>query len=116
MVKQGEKLKIGIIGTGLQGRRRAEALRQFDDAELIAVASDSSAQSKLLADDMKCEVMGKGEDLVVRKDIDVIAVCTPPNWHLPMCIAALEQGKHLLCEKPCPQSRLMHVDLSSNRK
>jgi len=100
MVKNGGKLRIGIIGTGLQGRRRAEALRQFDDAQLIAVSSNLPAQARRLAEDMKCELMDDWDKLVIRQDIDVIIVCTPPDCHLPMCNAALENGKHVLCEKP----------------
>jgi predicted dehydrogenase len=49
---------------------------------------------------MGCEATDNWEDVVARQDIDIVAVCTPPNWHLPMCLAALEQGKHVLCEKP----------------
>ncbi|MCX6003860.1 MAG: Gfo/Idh/MocA family oxidoreductase [Chloroflexi bacterium] len=100
MVKHSGKLRVGIIGTGLQGRRRAEALRQFEDTKLIAVTSNLPAQAKHLAEDMKCELMGDWEGLVVRQDIDVVFVCTPPDCHLPMCNAALKNGKHVLCEKP----------------
>lgn len=100
MVKNTEVLKVGIIGTGLQGRRRAEALTSSDDAQLIAVTSNLKDQAKRLAEDMKCETIDNWEKLVVRKDIDVIIVCTPPNCHLPMCNASLENGKHVLCEKP----------------
>ena len=49
---------------------------------------------------MKCELMDDWDKLVIRQDIDVIIVCTPPDCHLPMCNAALENGKHVLCEKP----------------
>ncbi len=100
MVNQDAKLKIGIIGTGLQGRRRAEALRQLNDAELIAVTSNMPEQAAQLAADMKCEVIARWEDMVIRKDLDIIAVCTPPDCHLPMCVASLKNGKHVLCEKP----------------
>ena len=100
MVNQDAKLKIGIIGTGLQGRRRAEALRQLNDAELVAVTSNMPEQATQLAADMKCEVVARWEDMVNRKDLDIIAVCTPPDCHLPMCVASLKNGKHVLCEKP----------------
>jgi len=100
MVKKSGIFKVGIIGTGLMGRRRAEALRKFKDARLIAVASDLNEQAIQLADDMNCEQMDDWLQMVVRKDIDVIIVCTPPDCHLMMCKAALENGKHVLCEKP----------------
>ncbi len=100
MVDNGSKIRAGIIGTGLMGRRRAEALRCFKDVELVAVSSDLCEQAKCLANDMNCEQTDSWQQLVCRKDIDVILVCTPPDCHLPMCAAALENGKHVLCEKP----------------
>ena len=99
MVKS-QKFKIGIIGCGLQGRRRAEALKQFDDAQLLAVADIKHEKAKNLAQNMGCESTGNWEDLVARKDLNIIAVCTPQDSHLAICTAALEHGKHVLCEKP----------------
>jgi len=100
MVKNSGIQRVGIIGTGLQGRRRAGVLRQFSDTQLIAVTSNLTEQSRRLAEDMKCEMIDDWEKMITRQDIDIIIVCTPPNWHLPMCNAALENGKHVLCEKP----------------
>lgn len=94
------KMKVGIIGAGLQGRRRARALKQFDDVKLVIVAAAHWERAKLLADEMGCQATSNWEEVVARDDIDAVIVCTPPNLHLPMCAAALKQGKHVLCEKP----------------
>lgn len=99
MVKA-KNLKIGIIGCGLQGKRRAEALKKFPDAELVAVTDVLLPRAKMLAEEMKCKVANNWEDIIAMKEIDIVAVCTPPNAHLPICTAALKQGKHVLCEKP----------------
>jgi predicted dehydrogenase len=53
-----------------------------------------------LAQRMGCEAAAGWEPLVERRDIDVIVVCTPPHLHAVISIAAMEAGKHVLCEKP----------------
>jgi len=100
MVKESGKLRVGIIGTGLMGRRRAEALRAFKNVQLIGVSSDLPVQAKQLAEDMTCEFIEDWGKLASRQAIDIIIVSTPPDSHLTMCSAALENGKHVLCEKP----------------
>lgn len=92
-------MRIGIVGAGLQGKRRALALKPSQD-ELVLVADTDLPRAKLLAGEMKCEATDSWEDAVRRKNIDVIFVCTPPHLHAPISIAALKAGKHVLCEKP----------------
>src|SRR5690606_420073 len=46
------------------------------------------------------EVAEDWRDLVARDDLDAVAIATPPAAHLEMVTAALEAGKHVLCEKP----------------
>jgi predicted dehydrogenase len=100
MVKRNNNSRVGIIGTGLMGRRRAEALQRFEDTQLTAVSSDMKEQAKKLADDMNCEQVDDWRKLAVRPDIDIVIISTPPDCHLPMCKVALENGKHVLVEKP----------------
>ena len=92
-------MRIGIVGAGLQGRRRAQALKKSGD-ELIIVAAAHLERAKLLADEMECEATDDWEKVVTRDGIDAVLVCTPPHLHEPMCIQAMENGKHVLCEKP----------------
>ena len=93
-------LQVGIIGAGLQGGRRAPVLKQFPGTRLVMVASASLDAAQRLADSMGCEAIDRWEEVIERSDIDVVVVCTPPNLHATMSIAAMNRGKHVLCEKP----------------
>ena len=96
-------MRVGIIGAGLQGRRRAHAVKQFND-KLLIVADVHWEQAKLLADEMGCEVTTNWEEVVSREDIEAVLVCTPPHLHAPISITAMKKGKHVLCEKPLARS------------
>jgi predicted dehydrogenase len=49
---------------------------------------------------MNCEAAVGWQEIVTRRDIDIILVCTPPDSHAAISISALQHGKHVLCEKP----------------
>ena len=93
--------QVGIIGAGLQGGRRAPVLRRFPETRLAMIASRTMDSAKKLASSMGgCDTTTRWQDVVERVDIDIVMVCTPPNMHATMSIAAMEHGKHVLCEKP----------------
>ncbi len=92
-------MKVGIIGAGRQGGRRAEALKQAGD-ELILVADSHPESARRLAADAECRAVADWEAVTSHQEIEVVVVCTPPDVHLPICLAAIAAGKHVLCEKP----------------
>ena len=97
--KAGISMKVGIIGAGLQGRRRAGAILESGD-ELVMVADLESERAKLLADAMNCQATDKWETVAISEDIEAVVICTPPQLHEMVSLAALRQRKHVLCEKP----------------
>ena len=101
MAKSDKSFRVGLIGAGLQGGRRAPVLKQFKDTELVMVASLHQDHARSLADSAGCdEATDRWQDIIERDDINVVLVCTPPHLHAPMSIAAMRAGKHGLCEKP----------------
>lgn len=91
-------MNVVLIGAGLQGRRRAEAIDGSD--RLLAVANSDQRAASRLAAEVGCSVADGWEELVRRPEVDVVVVCTPPHMHAPIAIAAAQAGKHVLCEKP----------------
>ena len=93
-------MKVGLIGAGRQGRRRAQAVKELEETELVIVADIDSNAARQLAKEMDCESTNNWEEVVARNDLEAIIVTTPNHLHALMSIAALTKGKHVLCEKP----------------
>lgn len=93
-------MRVAIIGAGLQARRRAPVIKDWPGAELAVITSKTGNTAAALAVKMGCEASAGWEQVVTRPDIDVVLVCTPPDIHAAISIAAMRAGKHVLCEKP----------------
>lgn len=92
-------MRVGLIGTGLQGKRRSSVLKPCGD-ELVAVASANIEMAQKFTDEMGGQPVASWEEVTKRNDIDVVIISTPPNLHEAVSVSALENGKHVLCEKP----------------
>ncbi len=92
-------MKVAIIGSGRQGHRRAKALKDCGDELIIAVDVNLA-----LATELRKEYGGKAYTdwrvAIKDKNVDAVIICTPPDTHAAIAIAALGAGKHVLCEKP----------------
>ena len=108
MVGDRGELGIGMVGYAFMGRAHSQAWRTvgrfFDlpftprmaaicgrDQALVAAAADRLGWAAWETD---------WKRLVERDDVDLVDVCTPGSSHAEISIAALETGKHVLCEKP----------------
>ena len=101
-------LNIGMVGYGFMGRTHSNAFRQvshfFDvpyEPVLKTVCARNEARARAFAAKWGYEsVATDWRKLVESPDIDVIDIVTPSHTHLELAWAALEAGKHVLCEKP----------------
>ena len=96
-----DKLKVGIIGVGGIARTHMPGWAASEHADLIA-GSDINADvlNHWGKNNNISSLSTDPEDLFKNPDIDIIDICTPNNYHAPLAIAALEAGKHVICEKP----------------
>src|SRR5215813_1523602 len=93
-------MRVGVIGCGLIGHRRADVVRGSVGDELVIIADIERSRAEAVAGLTGCSVTTNWQEVVVRDDVDVIIVSTTNNWLAPLTIAALRHGKHVLCEKP----------------
>ena len=95
-----DTLRVGIVGLGI-GRHHLRAYQQIPGIEIVAVADADPARLKEFgAANGVPNLYEDYKPLVARDDLDIVNVCTPNFLHAPVAIAAMESGKHVLCEKP----------------
>ncbi len=94
-------LKVGIIGVGGIAATHMPGWAASPHAEVVA-GSDVNAEvlKQWGAKNGVGRLATDAQELIGDPDIDIIDVCTPNNYHAPLAIAALDAGKHVICEKP----------------
>jgi predicted dehydrogenase len=95
-----ERLRIGIVGAGFVARLHARSAR-IVGAELVGVASSSPERAAAACPELGAErAFESAAELIGSAEVDVVHICTPNHLHLPLALAAIEAGKHVVCEKP----------------
>jgi predicted dehydrogenase len=97
---EGARLRVGIVGAGFIGAVHARS-SLLAGGRVTAVAASSQASARAAATKLGAErAFASAQELVASDEVDVVHVCTPNHLHVPLAQAALEAGKHVVCEKP----------------
>lgn len=92
---------MGLIGTGFARRVQLPGLRLVPGVVVTAIASGTRANADAVAQEFGIpHVFDDGADLARSGHADLIIVSSTPDSHVRYTIAALEAGRHVLCEKP----------------
>ena len=96
-----EKIRIGIIGTGFARTVQIPAFQSFDNVEIVSIASGHQENAEKTARDFNIpHFTDDWRETIKRDDVDLVCITTPPVFHREMTLFALENDKHILCEKP----------------
>ncbi len=119
----GEPVRTAMIGTGNRGGWVLKEIMKQPDVKIVALCDIKpdrldAAASTAARDNPK--TFTDYRKLLERKDVDAVFIDTPCDLHVEMAIAALQNGKHVYCEKPAgitPESiaRLLQVGRASDR-
>jgi len=106
-------VRVGIIGLGFMGRMHLENYQKHPEVKVVAVADTVSEKlkgdlsgggniptEKDIFDFRGIRPYEKANELIADKDVDLVVICLPTYLHARFTTKALEEGKHVLCEKP----------------
>lgn len=94
-------MKVGIIGCGLIGRKRADSLGT--SATLVACADTNLERARALAG-TRARASADWQAVVDADDVELIVIATPHDSLAAITLAAIQRGKHVLVEKPAARS------------
>ncbi len=112
-----KKVGIGIIGTGFARRVQIPAFLACEGVEIVSVASGSIENARTTAEECgAAHFTSDWRETVAREDVDLVCITTPPNLHREMTLAAIENGKHILCEKPMAMNVAEALEMTEEAK
>jgi predicted dehydrogenase len=96
-----KKIGMGLIGPGFVAAHHIDAVRRLGDVEVVAIAGSSEESAKKKAREYKVDrAYGDFRALIADPDVQVIHNTTPNYLHLPVTMAVLQAGKHVIADKP----------------
>jgi len=110
---------FGCIGVGGQGRGNMNAFMLQPDARVVAVCDVGRNNLNQARDEVNakygnkdCKAYSDFREVLARKDIDAVTICTPDHWHGLIAMAAARAGKDIYCEKPLTNTIAEGIELN----
>ena len=97
-----QRVRVGVIGAGRFAEEcHVPGVQAHPHGEVVALCARNHERVQAMAARLGVpQVFTDYRELLASADIDAVIVATPDALHLPVTLAALEAGKHVLCEKP----------------
>lgn len=95
-------MHVGIIGASSFGRNHLRAYQENGHISAISLAGRNMEKLEALqVEHSKVQrITNNFEDLITDSEIGLIDIVLPHDMHMPVAVAAMENGKHVICEKP----------------
>jgi len=113
------KLGVAVIGAGFWGRNHARNLKEINETRLVAVCDKDETKAKAIAEVFGVDAYTDSREMLKRKDVEAVTVCTWSTKLAEEAMKALKAGKHVLVEKPMAnnaQEATKIVDLAKKKQ
>lgn len=94
-------MKVSVVGCGMISRNHLRVLKGLKNIDISSVVDIKKDRADAAAKKYGCKAYYDFEAMLDEDSPDCIHICTPHYLHVPMAVAALQRGIHVLCEKPC---------------
>jgi len=99
-------LRAGVIGLGMMGRNHVRVWDEaIDGVELVAVADPEPKAVRAATSGRRARGFDDPDRLLAEEELDLVSIVAPTSLHLPVALAALRAGVHVLVEKPIAATR-----------
>ena len=119
-------IKVGVVGLGFMGLTHINAYRKIAGVDVVAVCDAVRQPVNGVLTGIAGNVAGsdtvdlgasvcaysKIEDLLADDAVDLVDLCLPTPLHVPQTLAALQAGKHVICEKPLVHALLAGLGMA----
>ncbi len=95
-----KKLNIAVIGTGSWGKNHARVFSELPNTNLMGIYDTSESRAKEISKMYNAKPFNSLEKLLSEEELDAVTIATPTTFHAEITLKAMEQGKHVLIEKP----------------
>jgi predicted dehydrogenase len=126
----GRPVNVAIVGLGFMGLTHIKSYQQLPGARIVAVCdavrlpvngvlagvSGNITGSDAIDLGKSIQTYSKLEDLLADGEAELVDLCVPTPLHVPQTIAALQAGKHVLCEKPLARTSALSREIVSAAK
>src|ERR1700745_3125495 len=114
-----DRIRVGVIGAGANTRlKHIPGLRTQNSVELVGLANRTEESTRKAAKELDIpKAYADWTEVIADPSIDAVCIGTWPYMHAPMTIAALDAGKHVLCEaRMAMNAKEAHAMLAASRR
>ena len=112
-------LNLAVVGVGSWGKNHARVFKELELTNLVGIYDLDSKRAKELAMEHGATCYSNLEDMLKSEKIDAISIASPTSTHAEIALMAIENGKHVLIEKPMTSTveeaeRIVDAEKKSN--
>ena len=100
-----DNINVALIGAGGMGTGDAQTARSVPGVKIVAACDLFDPRLEEAKKNFGADIFTTRDykEILIKKDIDAVIIGTPDHWHKEIAVDALNNGKHVYCEKPMVQ-------------